>query len=443
MDVAFLTLFLGLAAGPQPVELTAPRGTAAIELLLDGVQVGRLAAPPWRGQVDLGTALLPHRLVARALDARGAEIGRAEQRLNLPQPSAEVQIVVESGAADQPRRIRVLAQSVTGDSPESIALTLDGRPLAPDAQGRIQLPARQPGGATRVLSAELRWPGGLTARRDLALGRQYDDEVSSELTAIPVWLRGGSELPLPAQLGGWLTADGRALPVDGVESGGEQVMVVRDPAAVAPLWHLAAARSPVETRFALESGAQVQFVWPDPHAPAGRVDGGARGAGAAGGGAELFDVSQQHDGAEHGIVWLLARVLHQPRGEAPPRLADAAAMAALQAYAGGHRRAVLVVLAPAGGADRSQYSAAAVRRYCAALHVPLFVWSPGPPAAASRAAWGEVADVSGSGLNAAFRTLRRALDAQRILLVEGQPLPQAVALAGGAAKTVSLDSSAP
>ncbi len=434
MEIVFLTLFLGLVAGPTRVELSAPSSTAAVELLLDGARVARLGAPPWRGSVDLGAELLPHHLVARALDGAGRELASADQWLNLPRPPAEVQIVTEGAAADGSRRVRLVSQTITGEPPAAVRLTLDGKPLAPDAQGRVLLPPPRPGGATRVLSAELRWAGGVEAHREVALGREYGDEVSTELTAVPVWTRGKGELPAAAQVGGWLTADGKSLQVDAIESESlQQLLVVRDPAAPPRLATLGAARQPLEKTLVL-GHAELQFLWPEPH----EVPGGKGGAG-GGAAAALFDLSQAHDATEHGLVWLLARVDHDVHGARRPRLADAVATACLRAYAGGRQRAVILVLAPAGAADGSEYSPAVVRRYCAALRVPLLVWSAGALDPASVAAWGGVEDITLFGrLWQAFKTLRKDLDTQRILMVEGQPLPQSVTLGGGAEAAAAI-----
>lgn len=75
---------------------------------LDGAQTGRIEGPPWITKVDLGAALRPHELVARALDAHGREIARASQWLNLPRPHAEAEIVLEHGADGVPNAAAAL-----------------------------------------------------------------------------------------------------------------------------------------------------------------------------------------------------------------------------------------------------------------------------------------------------------------------------------------------
>ena len=104
MQIAFLTLFLGLVTGPQAVAVDPGAGVAAVELVLDGRGVARLEHAPWSATVDFGPALLPHRLEARGLAADGSEVARTDQWVNLPRPQAEVDIVLEgSGAARAPR----------------------------------------------------------------------------------------------------------------------------------------------------------------------------------------------------------------------------------------------------------------------------------------------------------------------------------------------------
>ena len=72
MPIAFLTLFFGLISGPYPVELTVEGPAAAVEIQVDGQPAGRIESPPWKAVLDFGPALLPHQVVARALDAQGA-----------------------------------------------------------------------------------------------------------------------------------------------------------------------------------------------------------------------------------------------------------------------------------------------------------------------------------------------------------------------------------
>src|SRR6187549_2331038 len=135
MQIAFITLFLGLALGPHPVELAVEGPAASVELLLDGAVAGRIGQSPWKGEIDFGTTLVPHELVARALDAQGQEIARTRQWVNLPRPPAEVEIVLE-GAAGAPRSVRLSWERLTHDPPVRTSLTLDGQELRLDNDRR-------------------------------------------------------------------------------------------------------------------------------------------------------------------------------------------------------------------------------------------------------------------------------------------------------------------
>lgn len=134
MYIAFLTLFLGLVSGRVPVELAATGAPAtpvilAVELLLDGTPAGRLAGPPFAGQVDFGKDLLPHHLVARGLDERGEEVARAEQWVNVPRPPAEVEAVPQPGPDGRTASVRLAFQSLTRETPVKVSATFDGSPL--------------------------------------------------------------------------------------------------------------------------------------------------------------------------------------------------------------------------------------------------------------------------------------------------------------------------
>jgi hypothetical protein len=122
----------------------------------------------------------------------------------------------------------------------------------------------------------------------------------------------------------------------------------------------------------------------------------------------------------------------------PSRLADAVGVAGLPAMATGRSRAVVLVLSDES-VDPSFYTPAQTRAYLRALRVPLFVWSLQPlddPAATNRslvAQWSPVEDTSTvSKLRAAVARLRRALDQQQIVWVEGLHRPTDVALTDAA-----------
>src|SRR5262245_11059287 len=179
MHIAFLTLFLGLTSGVQPFELSVGGPVSSVEILLDGAVAQRLDAPPWKGEIDLGSGLAPHELVARALDGSGRELARARQWINLPRPPAEVEIALEG-----PRTARLSWERLTQEPPVQATLTLDGQELRLDEDRRANLPAWDPD-STHVMTAELRFPSNVVARKDLVFGG-VEGETHTELTAVPV-----------------------------------------------------------------------------------------------------------------------------------------------------------------------------------------------------------------------------------------------------------------
>jgi hypothetical protein len=226
--IAFVTLLLGLISGTYPIEVAVGGPVVAVEYVLDGAPVAEVKGPPWIAKVDLGSEIRPRELTVRALDAEGQEIARVTQWLNLPRPPAEVEIVLEKGTDGAPRAAQLTWQSVSGINPASLGLTLDGQPLRVDGNGRAPLPVTDLK-VLHVLTAELWFPPGILARKDVVFGGEYGSEVSTELTAVPVRMRPGTALPPPEQLQGWFATDGQALPAAAVEDGPGKVIVVRVP----------------------------------------------------------------------------------------------------------------------------------------------------------------------------------------------------------------------
>jgi hypothetical protein len=438
--IAFVTLLLGLISGTYPIEVTVGGPVAAVEFTLDGANVGQVAHPPWIQRIDLGPALLPHKLVARALDAEGKEIASVAQWINLPRPQAEVGIVLENDEKGLPQAARLTWQSVNGVNPASIDLTLDGQPLKVDGNGRAALPPRDLK-SLHVLSADLWFPPGVRAHRDVVYGGEYGSEVSTELTAVPVRLQPGVSLPPPSGLAGWFALGGQPLTADAVENGAGKVIVIRVPKGAEILNRLNASSRRLSSldfrdRMRLEPEDRVRFLslTSSPYRQS-KIP------------AELFDLSRDLRSTDGGIFWFLTGFsdlkLSKTREQ---RIADAVAVAGLQAAAENDRRAVVLVL---GGheEDASRYDPAVVRRYLEAVHVPLFVWSlygAGNPAArAWTESWGRVEDISSMPkLEAAVARLKAELARQKIVWLDGRHLPQAITLTP-AAKGIELVSEAP
>jgi hypothetical protein len=430
--IAFVTLLLGLISGVYPIEVKVGGPVAAVELTLDGAPAGRITHAPWRAEVDLGPELKPHELIARALDDKGGEIARAKQWINLPRPPAEVEIVLEKGSDGTPSRAQLIWQSVDGVKPEKIALVLDGLPLKADAAGGAPLPALSLK-SLHVLSADLRFPSGVTAHRDSIYGGEYGSAVSTELTAVPVRLTGRKPLPAADQLGGWLTVDGRPGSVAAVEEGAGKITVVCMPTVsellsrLAPTQKRAMTLPVLRTLMPLGPDNHLQYLalssspFHDSRIPA-----------------DLFQLSPPLDGSDGGMYYLLTNKRLVGEANGPRRIADAVSVAGLKAAADNHRRAVLLVLGKDVPDAFGLYDPPKVRRYLESIRVPLFVWSLYGKDAAAAQAWGPVEDVSSlARMGDAMARLRAELDAQRIVWLDGSHLPQAIAL-GPAAQGVEL-----
>lgn len=451
-QLVFLTLFLGLVSGPQPVALQVAGAPAAVEIRLDGRAAAHLSGPPWRAEVDLGP-LLPRELTAIARDAHGGELARTSQWLNMPRPPAEAQILLERDAQGRPVGAQVLWQSSTAAPPLAVMVTLDGVPLrtrgisgVPGAAGAgvaVELGASDPA-TPHVLSAELRFENGVVARRDLAFGGELGDEARTELTAVALRRELPGKTPPPKSAAReWLRGPRGPLAPLAVETGGADVILVRDLSAREAVARYGRGRQgpsrsgmptlrggvvvlPAQDTLRFEArlskGTRLRFLWPT--AKFERT--GALLS-------KLFDSSQSFPAEEAGIAWLLTKVEHPLERPERQRFTDAVAIAGVQAAAGGRPRAVVLVLGERPTEDPSFHAPARVRDYLAALRVPLVVWSLGGLEAPAVKAWGGAVDVSSlTKLRRATAALRKELEAQVVVWVEGAYLPQEIELTAAA-----------
>ncbi len=413
--IAFASLFLGLVVGLQPVTVIVGASVAAVEFELDGEPAGRVEGKPWSLEIDLGKELEPHELIARAFDAKGQEIARARQWLNLPRPPAEVEILLERDRTGHATAARLTWGSVVAPRPTKVTLTFDRRPLSLNDSRRAVLPNYDPF-TTHILSAEVEFPSDVRSRSDIVLGGGSSNDAKSELTAVPFRLRAEKSVPAVEKLRGRFSKKGEPMSAVAVEHGPADVLVVRDLGTQQALRWLGSGGPLRDPR--LDKPDRIKIVWPV--AQQIRLSQQSR--------AELFDNSRYLTTKEGGFYFLLTRI-HYPEGYSPPRrFADAVAVAGLQAYAGHSRRAVVLVL---GGSlrDDSRYAPDAVRRYLERIHVPLHVWSLESAEADSASAWGEREEVSSlSKLGRAVARLKEDLEAQHIVWLEGKHRPQDIVL---------------
>jgi len=315
-----------------------------------------------------------------------------------------------------------------------VEVTFDGKLLPADETNRVALPAYDED-ARHVLSVALEYSPAVRSKTDVVFGGVESVIARSELTAVALRAASPERLIEVADLEGALLRDSGPLTIVAVERGPAVVCVVRGPGVGPALKALGTGgrtrlalvpdgrqlphfdRDASRQAMTLEKGDQVRFVWPMPRVRAGPPV------------AQLFDRSRDFAASDAGIAWLLTRVEHPEQHPAEIRLADAAAVAGLEAAASGSRRAVVLVLGDET-ADRSLHNPASVRKYLETIRVPFFVWSLRSPAVQPLAKdWGVIEDVSSAGrLEKAVERLKADLASQRVLWVQGRHLPQEITL---------------
>jgi hypothetical protein len=425
--ISFITLFLGLALGPQNVEVHVDSSIASVELLLDGYTVSWIHGPPWIGTFSFGEELSPHHLVAIGYDKQGAEQARTEQWVNVPRPPAEASIVLDQETQGVHKIARISWESLVEDEPSELRVSFDGQPLDFSDPQSIRLPAYDPE-QLHFIRVDLEFGGVVRSKAELIFGGTYSDEISTELTAIPITIAAKTKLPVIDDMQTWFSYQGRPLRTAAAEKGFAEVIVVRDLDAWSDLMEIRrAAVSNNNKRAWWFTSPQpawnkwsFQFFW-----PVARRQSGAAGM------YDLFPPSgkfQAKDGSLHG--WI-STVIQPDLVEQRQRLADCVTVAGVTAAGGNRRRAVLLVL---GGdpQDASDHTPELARRYLSRLHVPLFVWTTRPGKAVSNSGWGEATDISSDMKMArATKALFKAIESQRMIWLDGTYLPQQIVLAPG------------
>ena len=404
-QLVFLTLYLGLVSGKQPLALKADANVKSVRIVIDGTTLGTLTEPPWRAEIDFGPALLPHEVDAVGFDAGGKEIARATQFVNVPRPEAEAEIVLDRNAEERPVRAKLVIRHLAREKPRGATMKLDDAALALDKDFAAALPAvdmKRP----HFLMAEVEFPGGAVARRELVFGGEFAESAETQLTPVAIVRTGDAQ---PA--GDCFVANGAPLRVRSIEEGEADVIFVRDP-STGTLTHQVLKQGntvPMIRKYAtLDHGTFAHLLSP----VAEKVRGGEELT-------EIFPLSASVDASQTGMLYVLTQL--QLRQAGPRQWADATAVAAVRAAARGHRRVVVLVIGEAP--DQSDYQPAAIRNYLAALGVPLFVWAPGGALPELTAQWGAVRDLSAMGrVVQGTLEIQRELARQRIAWVEADPV---------------------
>jgi hypothetical protein len=434
--IEFATLFLGLIVGPQQVEFLVGENVAVVEVSLDHQVVGRRDQPPWQFRVDFGRELAPHVLEAVAYSSSGMELDRADQWINVSTQQAEVSILVERGASGDGMQARISWETVTEQSePESVDIELDGIPLEVATPQRFELP-RVDLAQTHLLRVALRFSQTLDAVAEVVFGGPETDSVSTELTGIPILLRGRKALPPIHEMQNWFSISGEPLDVMAIEKGQADIIVIRDLATKELLRKQAGTRSlegsGQTTRLPngafvgmgierslealLKEDHELRFITPVAHQVERQ---GYR--------YQLFPPSPRISRRDGSLLWLFASILPNRVDSRHQRLADSVAVAGLEAAKSGRRRAVILILGP-DPVDHSQLSPSAALGFLRQLRVPIAVWTP-VPQASEKSPWGPAVTISSrQKLVGAYTAFSKQLDRQRIVWLEGLHLPQSVSL---------------
>ena len=429
--IEFVTLYLGLVMGLQPVEVTVGAQVASVEVLLDSASIGIIQRAPWRIDCDFGPRLLPHKLEAVARDRDGVEVGRAEQWLNLPRKRAEAKLSLYTDETDGSDRIRLIWEALDSASPKGVRVLLDGDPLPMTSLDKIELPATDPG-SFHVLTAELEFADGLSATAEVVFGGTFGDSISSDLTAV-VLRTDRSRLPRVSELAGRLLIRGSPLRVIAVERPPIEIVVVREQTdglfgALQRLVVMGGSqRVPLRTMLPemLRPIDRVRFVLTTPNS-----------RNATPGTYELMPVTGDLTGPDDlSLFELLTDVDSTGRNSlGRQQLADAVAVGGLVASASNRRRAVLL-LTSGDSTEVSRLAPELARGYLDSLMVPLVVWRLRPPAGEKPSPsrrWGASTEVTRwGGFSKANRRIEDLLESQFLVWVEGRHLRHEITLAQG------------
>jgi hypothetical protein len=411
-QLVFLSLFLGLTAGVQPVQLAVGGSVAKVELRLDDRVAATIDRAPWSARIDFRDSPAPHRLIAIGLDDGGHEVARAEQKINVSRAPAEAALVIQAD------RVAFHWMSIDGQQPKSVLVTVDGRTLTLDQKREAALPVLAKDVPHFVQATAVSATGDIVLAHAIYGGASGED--NGALTAVPVSIEKKAP-PMNNMFDAKVIA---------VEKPPAEVILVRDPseaeavvrygrmrgesgeapgAAVRGISAIGVAAADDAT---LGKDATIRFLWPF----ATSVEG-----------AELFPSSHTFDKSRGGFRFLLTSV-SAPSSTSKIRFADAVSVAGLQALSKQRRRAVVLIVGRSYH-DESRLKPKQAREYLASIGVPLFVWSLAdsaslPPGAA---AWGDITLIENTAkLRDAVRALGRTLDAQRIVWIDGDFLPNEV-----------------
>ena len=225
--IQFVVLLAGLVTGPQPIQIGASASVAAIELHVDGQKVERREAAPWVFEYDFGPTFRPRRVEAIAFDEAGSESHRIEQWINYGHYHLDGRLILEVPESGLARQGRVLWKKPEERQLEYIEVRLDGRQAKVDLQGVFELPEYDPA-KIHYLAIEVAYQNDLEVMAEAIFGADRGAALTTELTAVPVRLDEGGELPTTEAMAGWVQAGGQPAPVLTGHTEGAALAIVRD-----------------------------------------------------------------------------------------------------------------------------------------------------------------------------------------------------------------------
>jgi len=411
-----------LGGSPQPAEL-----------LLDERPACTISARAPACTVDLGPDPVIHLLELVRRDKSGRVTERVKRWVNKPGVEAEVRA---AGSCD--RKPRTCQFTVTWAhpaklDPASLTVALDGVTVASAVAPSVRVPF--PRDATpQVVTADATFPDGRRATFTQLLSGSYPERAEASLQAIPITVPDGvpdDELVRSLKEAGW--------PVRAIELGGFEVEFVVEQGALGSSFGLLGQGWPLQGAeqmriiVANDTIAAFQSIGGDTREPS--AGSSARPAAPRGiPGVETY-ANRRSSIRAGGGSWLSD--LFRAPNSVPPlkrlRTSDGMALAGYD-LGGSSRRRAVVLIAGSQREDESTFSPVQAQAYLGQNFVPLFVWRA---AARSAPGWPAGPDLKSFGANVS--AVRKELDRQRIVWLEGRvdprtfrpTLPQGITIAGG------------
>jgi hypothetical protein len=402
-------------------------------------------------------------LVAVGYDGDRKEVTRTSQWINLPRQPAETSVVLNNAREGRGVTASLVWNSVISEQPQSISVSFDGTPLEVTDPASIPIPDHDPA-QLHFIRAEVNFSDTVSSRTESTFGGAYADNVSTELTAVPVLLKAATEVLVAEGLRGVSQKNSQLLPVVAIEDGPAEILIILDEGSRESLRRLGRistqdletfleqeearrnqdktlrvnprnpdksfrvgttrqiASSSLRSRMTFEPDTRVQFLSPfSEHQERSQGD------------MDIFPPSGVFTVEDGGLYWLLMQSQFAAEISGPQRLADAVAAGSVLVTRRNRRRAVVLILGEEPQ-DASVFDPPQVESFLAILRVPLFIWSTGDGGDSFSKNWKSVTRVASlRELESAAKTLFDHLDRQRIVWLDGIHLPQDVVISSPSA----------